>query len=129
MLVAERPTGAKAGDRRQDYVRLDLPQAVEIDAQRPQYLRRQIGDDDIGSREEFFDDLAAFGCSRVQGHPEFVAVHREKHRTATLWPGADRDEWSVFATTDPLDANHLGAKVSQQRGTKGSSDITPKIEN
>ena len=57
-------------------------QAVEVERQRAQHPRRQVGDDDIGGRDQLADDLAAFRRGRVQGHPELVAVHREKHRAA-----------------------------------------------
>src|ERR1700738_3947863 len=47
-----------------------------------------------------------------------VAVHRQEHRAAALVPGADRDEEAVLATADPLDADHLGAEIAQQRGAE-----------
>src|SRR6516164_2221886 len=43
----------------QDDVGLDEPQAVEVEGQRAQHLRRQIGDDDVGGGDELLDDLAA----------------------------------------------------------------------
>src|SRR6516164_3120238 len=81
----------------QDDVGLDEPQAVEVEGQRAQHLRRQIGDDDVGGGDELLDDLAALRDGRVEGHPELVAVHRQEHRTAARGPGAYRDEGAILA--------------------------------
>ena len=129
MLVAQRPASTKTGDRRQDDVGLDEPQAVEVERQCAQHLRRQIGDDDIGGRDQLLDDLAAFRGGRVEGHPELVAVHRQKHRAPALGPGADRDEGAILAAAQPLDADHLGAEIGQECRAERACDVTPEIQH
>ena len=71
--------------------------------------------------------LRIFAVTASQRAP--FSVHREKHGTATLGPRADWDEWTVFATTNPLDANHLGSEVGQQCRAKRPCDVTPEIEH
>ena len=91
--------------------------------------RRQIGDDDIGGRDQLPDDLAALGRGRVEGHAELVAVHRQEHRAAALGAGADRDEAAVLAAAEPLDADHLGAEIAEQRRAERPGDVAAEIEN
>ena len=129
MLVRQRAAGAKPGHRRQDNVGLDLAQAVEVERQRAQNPRRQIGDNDIGGGDELFDDLAAPRCGRIERHAELVAVHRQEHRTTASGASADRDVSAVLAALDPLDADHLGAEIAQQRGAKRPRDVAAKIEH
>ena len=43
--------------------------------------------------------------------------------------GADRDERAVLAAADPLDADHLGAEIAEQRGAERPGDIAAEIEN
>src|SRR6266851_2712061 len=129
VLVAERPARAEAGNCGEDDVGFYLAQAVEVERQRAQYRGRQIGDDDIGRRDELPDDLAALRRSRVQGHAALVAVHREEHRAAALGSSANRDEGAVLAAADPLDADHLGTEIAQQRGAERPRDIAAEIED
>jgi hypothetical protein len=56
-------------------------------------------------------------------------VHRPKHGTAALGAGADRDEGTILATAQPLDADYLGAKVGQECRAERAGDITPEIEH
>jgi hypothetical protein len=56
-------------------------------------------------------------------------VHRQKHGTATDWPGADRDERAVFAAAPPFDANYLGSEIGQQCRAKRPCDVAPEIEH
>src|SRR6266403_1903913 len=44
-------------------------------------------------------------------------------------PGADRDHPTILPAADPLDADHLGAEIAEQRGAERSRDIAPEIED
>jgi hypothetical protein len=123
------PPGAKPGDGGENNIGFGAAQAVEVEFQRVQHRRRQVGDDNVGRRDEFSHDFAALWRGRVQGHAELVAVHREEHRAAAVRTRADRDERAVFAAADPLDADDLRAEVAQQRGAERPGDVAAEIEN
>jgi hypothetical protein len=44
-------------------------------------------------------------------------------------PGADWDHAAILSAANPLDADHLGAEIAQQRGAERSRDVTPEIED
>src|SRR5207302_10915523 len=88
----------------------------------------------IGARNTLFRDLPSLRRTRIQGHAELVAVHRQEHRAAAShrfigWPGADRDQAAILAAADPLDADNLGAEIAEERRAERPRDIAPEIEN
>ena len=69
------------------------------------------------------------GEAGVERHAELVAVHRQEHRAAAIRPRADRDQAAILAAAKPLDADHLGAEVAEQRGAERAGDVAAEIED
>ena len=44
-------------------------------------------------------------------------------------PSADRDHAAILAAADPLDADHFGAEIAEQRRAERSRDVPSEIEN
>jgi hypothetical protein len=127
VLVAPRTAGAERGDRGEDDVGLDLPQAVEIQRERSEHFGREVGDDDVRGRHQLADDRAAVGGGRVERHRALVAVHHQEHRAHAIV--TDRRNPAVLAAADPLDPDDVGAEVGQQGRTVWPGDVAAEVEN
>ena len=105
----------------------DCVQAVEIERERAQHLRRQVGYDDVGVATSCLTISRSLGAGRVEAHRALVPVHDEEHRADPV--GTDRRHPAILAAAAPLDADHVRAEVRAQRRAVRPGDIAPEVEH
>jgi hypothetical protein len=125
--VRIRAAGAERVGGHQDRTRIDRRHAGVVEAHRLQRGRRHVGDDDVAARDQPAHDLAAFGRGGLERQRAFAAVHL--HVQAAFAAGGQRQQAAVFAATDLVDADHVGAVVGQQRAAKRAGDEAPEVEH
>jgi len=103
------------------------PEAVEVERERAEHLGRQVGHHDVGGRHELPHDLAPLLAGRVERHGALVPVHREIERAHAV--GGDRRHPAVLAPAAPLDADHVGAEVAQERRAVRPGDVASEVEH
>ena len=100
---------------------------VVVDAHLLQGLVGQVGDHDVGLRDQFLHDLAAGRLHRVEREAELVAAHLEEHRAFAALD--DRRHPAILAAVELLDADHLGAEIAQHGAAERAGDVAAEIEN
>ena len=125
--VGPRPRPAERGCRGQDDVRLDRLQRFIIELHRPQRLRRQIGDDDVGCRHQPAHHLLAFRLHRIERDAFLVAVDLQEQRALAAF--ADGRDKAILAAVAFLHANDFRAELRQQGRAIWPRDIAPEIED
>src|SRR5438552_10563970 len=88
---------------------------------------RHICDHHVGSLHEPAHHFASLGPIHVERERALVAVYLQEECTlATLGDGGHE---AILAAPDPIDANHIGAEIGQQRGTERSGYEAAEINN
>ena len=126
-VAAHRTLGSVGRHRGEDDARIDRADARVAEPHALQGLARQVGDDDVGARQQTVDDRTTARRHRVEGERALVAVHlQEQGAFAAL---GDRRVPAVFAAVAFLDADHVGAVLGKQRGAVRSGDVTTEVED
>ena len=98
-----------------------------IELHRAQRLRRQIGDDDIGGRDQPAHHLLPFRLHRIERDAFLVAVDLQEQRALAAF--ADRRDKAILAAVAFLHANDFRTELRQQRRAIWPRDIAPEIED
>ncbi len=124
--VRVRATAAVGRHGREDDVLLDGLEALVVELHGFQRLRRQVGNDHVGGRDQLAHDLLALGLHRIERHAELVAVHLHEQRA--LAARRDRRLHAILARRALLDADHLRAVLCKHAGAVGARDVAAEIE-
>jgi hypothetical protein len=127
MAITPRSAVAERRDGRENDVGLHPAEALEVERQRAQHFRRKVRDHDVRGRHQLLHDLSTLWVRGVQRHAALVPVHREVQRARAI--RGDRRDPAVLTALAPLDADHVRAKVGQQRGAVGPRDVPAEIED
>ena len=124
-LDSSRAAAAKSGNHGEDNVGFDLGQTFIVQPHSAQSVRRQIGNDHIGCRNQFLHNFAPLRFHRVQRQASLVAPELQKHGAIAGF--SDRRDEAVFRAVNFFDADDVGTKICQECRAVRARDIAPKV--